>query len=32
MYVSLVRQGSWTEEELAGLAAEIQRARKEKSR
>jgi BlaI family transcriptional regulator, penicillinase repressor len=32
MMVSLVRQGSWTEKELEELAAEIQRARKEKSR
>lgn len=32
MVASLVRQESWTEEELAELAAEIQRARKEKSR
>ena len=32
MVVSLVRQGSWTEQELEELAAEIQRARKEKSR
>ena len=31
MMVSLVRQGSWTETELEELAAEIQRARKEKS-
>jgi predicted transcriptional regulator len=31
MVVSLVRQGSWTEKELEELAAEIQRARKEKS-
>jgi BlaI family penicillinase repressor len=31
MMVSLVRQGSWTEKELEELAAEIQRARKEKS-
>jgi len=31
MVVSLVRQGSWTEEELDQLAAEIKRARKEKS-
>ena len=32
MMVSLVRQGSWTEQELEELAEEIQRARKEKSR
>jgi predicted transcriptional regulator len=32
MVMSLVRQGSWTEQELEELAAEIQRARKEKSR
>jgi hypothetical protein len=32
MVVSLVRQGSWTESELEELAAEIERARKEKSR
>jgi predicted transcriptional regulator len=31
MMVSLVRHGSWTETELDALAAEIQRARKEKS-
>jgi len=31
MMMSLVRQGSWTKEELAELADEIQRARKEKS-
>jgi len=31
MVVSLVRQGSWTEEELDQLATEIKRARKEKS-
>ena len=31
MMVSLVRQGSWTEEELEELATEIERARKEKS-
>ncbi len=31
MVLSLVRQESWTEKELAELAAEIQRARKEKS-
>jgi BlaI family transcriptional regulator, penicillinase repressor len=31
MVVSLVRQESWTEKELEDLAAEIQRARKEKS-
>ena len=31
MVVSLVRQGSWTEKELRKLAAEIQRAQKEKS-
>ncbi|HEY0285072.1 MAG TPA: BlaI/MecI/CopY family transcriptional regulator [Vicinamibacterales bacterium] len=31
MVVSLVRQESWTEKELEELAAEIQRARKEKS-
>jgi len=31
MVMSLVRQGSWTKEELAELADEIQRARKEKS-
>lgn len=30
MVVSLVRQESWTEQELEALAAEIQRARKEK--
>ena len=32
MVMSLVRQGSWTEKELEEIAAEIQRARKEKSR
>ncbi len=32
MVVALVRQGSWTEKELEKLAAEIERARKEKSR
>jgi predicted transcriptional regulator len=32
MVASLVRQESWTEKELEDLAAEIQRARKEKSR
>jgi predicted transcriptional regulator len=32
MVASLVRQESWTEKELEELAAEIQRARKEKSR
>ena len=32
MVASLVRQESWTEQELEQLAAEIQRARKEKSR
>ena len=32
MMVSLVRQESWTEQELEELAGEIQRARKEKSR
>jgi len=32
MAASLVRQESWTEQELEELAAEIQRARKEKSR
>jgi BlaI family penicillinase repressor len=32
MVASLVRQESWTEQELEELAAEIQRARKEKSR
>ena len=32
LVVSLVRQGSWTEQELEELAAEIERARKEKSR
>ena len=32
MVVSLVRQGSWTEQELEELAGEIARARKEKSR
>jgi BlaI family transcriptional regulator, penicillinase repressor len=32
MVVSLVRQGSWTEQELESLAIEIQRARKEKNR
>jgi predicted transcriptional regulator len=32
MVASLVRQESWTEQELEDLAAEIQRARKEKSR
>jgi BlaI family transcriptional regulator, penicillinase repressor len=31
MVVSLVRQGSWSEQELEQLAAEIQRARKEKN-
>jgi predicted transcriptional regulator len=31
MMVSLVRQGSWTEKELEELAAEIERARKERS-
>ena len=31
MMVTLVRQGSWTEKELEELAAEIQRARKEKN-
>jgi predicted transcriptional regulator len=31
MVVSLVRQGSWSELELEELAAEIQRARKEKN-
>ena len=31
MVASLVRQGSWTDKELEQLAAEIQRARKEKS-
>jgi predicted transcriptional regulator len=31
MVVSLVRQGSWTEQELEELAAEIERARKERS-
>jgi predicted transcriptional regulator len=31
MVVSLVRQGSWTDEDLDKLAVEIQRARKEKS-
>jgi BlaI family transcriptional regulator, penicillinase repressor len=31
MVVSLVRQGSWTEKELEELAAEIERARKEKT-
>ncbi len=31
MVVSLVRQGSWTERELEELAAEVRRARKEKS-
>jgi predicted transcriptional regulator len=31
MVASLVRQESWTEKELEDLAAEIQRARKEKS-
>ena len=31
MMVSLVRQGSWTEKELEELAAEIERARKEKA-
>jgi predicted transcriptional regulator len=30
MVMSLVRQGSWTKQELADLAAEIERARKEK--
>jgi len=32
MVASLVRQESWTEQELEELAAEIRRARKEKSR
>jgi predicted transcriptional regulator len=32
LVVSLVRQGSWTEQELEELAVEIERARKEKSR
>lgn len=32
MVASLVRQESWTEQELEELAAEIERARKEKSR
>ena len=32
MVMSLVRQGSWTEKELEELAAEIQRAQKEKNR
>jgi len=32
MVASLVRQESWTEQELEDLAAEIQRARKEKHR
>jgi predicted transcriptional regulator len=32
MVASLVRQESWTEKELEDLAAEIERARKEKSR
>ena len=32
MVVSLVRQGSWTDQELEALAIEIQRARKEKNR
>jgi hypothetical protein len=32
MVVSLVRQGSWTDEELEELASEIERARREKSR
>ena len=32
MVASLVRQESWTEKELEDLAAEIQRARKEKGR
>jgi predicted transcriptional regulator len=32
MVVSLVRQGSWTDKELEELAAEIQRARQEKTR
>jgi BlaI family penicillinase repressor len=32
MMVSLVRQGSWTEQELEQLASEIERARKGKSR
>jgi BlaI family transcriptional regulator, penicillinase repressor len=32
MVVSLVRQGSWTEQELEELAAEIQRAKKERGR
>jgi BlaI family transcriptional regulator, penicillinase repressor len=31
MVMSLVRQGSWTKEELADLEAEIRRARKEKT-
>jgi predicted transcriptional regulator len=31
MVISLVRQGSWTPEELADLESEIQRARKEKT-
>lgn len=32
MVVSLVRQGSWTDQELAELAGEIERARREKGR
>jgi predicted transcriptional regulator len=32
MVMSLVRQGSWSEQELEALAAEVQRARKEKQR
>jgi predicted transcriptional regulator len=32
MVTALVRQGSWTEEELDDLRAEIERARKEKNR
>jgi predicted transcriptional regulator len=32
MVLSLVRQGSWSDEELEELATEVQRARKEKRR